>query len=164
MEPQKLRPHSDQEKLECKVQEESLHRVIREVIPLSYKHYQEIGLTYPYDPNIDGILDFAIADKVTLITIRYGELLVGYALYLIGPFKHSMSTEYASLEAIYILPAFRNGFLAKRVLNFGEEKVKEKGAKFITVASTEKYPIAKLLSFAGYEPLEVLYVKRLEND
>lgn len=154
----------DQEKQLC-VNVEPLHRVIREVVSLSYEEYKEIGSidqSIEYNPDIEEMLKYEGGGKCVLVTARYNSVMVGYALFLIGPYKFNKDLEYASLEAIYLSPVFRGGFTAMGMIRLGEKEViKTNNVAFFAIASSIRYPIDILLKRLGYKPLDTLYVRKV---
>lgn len=162
--PQRQNPLA-QEKRECEIAVEPLHRVINAVAALSTRHYDEIGMdnSIPYNPDLTELLKYAAADKSILVTARYDSVLVGYILFLLGPYKHSKGVEYADLEAIWISPAFRSGMTAIKMLKLGEEEIRKTDAVFITGSSTVKRPIDILFKRLDYMPVETVFFKRLDK-
>lgn len=133
------------------------------MVSLSYEEYKEVGIdpSFGYNPDIGDMLKYEGGDRCVLVTARYDGVLVGYALYAVGPFKHNKDIEYASLEAIYLSPAFRSGFTAMHMVKLGEKEVRKYNIKFISAASSIKCPIDALLKRQGYEPLETVYIKKV---
>lgn len=155
-----LRPKVlDRVRPECKI--EPLHKVIREVASLSYQAYIEAGVDYDYKPDIGEMIRYDVMGSCLLVTLRHEGTLVGYALYLIGLFKHNVDMQQAQLESVYICPEFRDGRNDIYLFRLGEEELKRRKVDFITVASSAKYPIDTLLKRRKYEPLETVYMKRL---
>lgn len=166
MELQKLPKLSDPAKTECSsciVGVEAISNVVEEIASLSIRNYHETGIddNIEYNPDWSNYLRYELTDSARIVTARYNGVLVGYAAFLIGPFKHNMDVLYADLDAIWISPAFRSGFLAMKMIKRGEQALKDK-VQFIMATSTVKKPIDKLLERAGYRAVEVLYYKPLE--
>lgn len=160
---QKLPKLSDQERPECKISVEAISKVAEEIASLSIHNYEETGIdpNIGYHPNWDQYLEYELTDNVRVITARYNNVLVGYAIYLIGPFKHNKEVMYADLDTIYINEVFRSPFLAIKMLKAGEEAVKDK-AQYIMATSTNRKPIDKLLGYMKYKPVETIFWKKIE--
>lgn len=160
--PRPLDP-ADSECNSCVVGVEAISNVVEEIASLSIRNYHETGIDpgIEYNPDWSMYLAYELTDSARIITARYNSVLVGYAAFLIGPFKHNKDVLYADLDAIWISPAFRSGFLAMKMMKRGEKELKDK-VQFIMATSTVKKPIDKLLERAGYKAVEVLYYKPLE--
>jgi hypothetical protein len=152
----------DPVKTECKVQIEAISSVIEEIASVAVRHYSEIRFSKEaeYNPDWGRYLSYELTDSIVIVTARYEGVLVGYIAYIIGPYKHSQDTPFAAMDAIWISPAFREGMLAVKMMKAGEAAL-EGRAKFCLTNSTMKHPIDKLLTFMGYEPVEVMYYKPL---
>lgn len=146
----------------CVIGVEAMSSVIEEIASLSIRNYHETGIdpSIEYNPDWAMYLSYELTDSVRIITARYNGVLVGYAAFLIGPFKHNKDVLYADLDAIWISPGFRSGFLAMKMIKRGEKELLGK-VQFIMATSTVKKPIDKLLERAGYNAVEVLYYKPL---
>lgn len=144
---------------------EAISSVAEEIVSLSFRNYEETGIdpTLGYNPDYSEYLKYELTDNIRVITARYKGVLVGYAIYLIGPFKHNQDIMYADLDVIWISPVFRSGFLAMKMLKRGEQEVSGK-AQFLMATSTNRKPISKLLERVGFEAVEVLYYKPLGVD
>lgn len=159
---------------------EAISSVAEEIASLSVRHFDEIaiGSEYGYHPDWGQYLSYELADKCVVVTARYvgrstsktsrvvnakgNGTMIGYAIWLIGPFKHNKNIQYADLDAIWISPVFRSGFLAMKILKLGEEQLKGKAA-FIMATSSKKYPIDPLFLRRGYEEIETVYWKVIDD-
>jgi len=158
--------HLDPAKLGCKLAIEAISSVVEELAFIAKQNYQETGLNpedIPFLPDWAQLLSYELADRCRVVTARYKSVLVGYALYLIGPLKHNKEVLYAELDAVWISPAFRSGFLAVKMMQLGERSIHAMGIKYLMAGSTIKKPIGKLLEFVGFQEREILYWKELGN-
>lgn len=160
----KLQRRLDHERQECKLAIEAVSDVISEMVSLLALNFAETSIDpeIGYNPNWGQYLSYELTDSIKVVTARYNGVLVGYAVYLIGAFKHNQDVEYADLDVIWIDEAFREGWVAIKMMRMGEEAVSHR-AKFITATSTLKKPIDVLLRRVGFSPVEVLYHKPLGN-
>jgi hypothetical protein len=155
----------DHAKPECSIAVEAISSVAEEIAFLSVRNYEETGIdpTYGYNPDWGQYLSYELTDSCVVVTLRYNEVLVGYCIYLIGPFKHNKNILYADLDAIWISPAFRSGYNAVKMLKLGEEYLAGK-VSFIMATSSNKHPIGPILKrMLHYKEVEVLYWKALDN-
>jgi hypothetical protein len=155
----------DPVRLECKLAVEAISSIAGELASLLIRHYDEVGIdpTIPYNPDWSQYLSYELTDSCIAITARYDGILIGYALYLIGPFKHNKDVLYADLDAIWISPAFRSGFLAMKMLKMGEAELKGK-VGYLMATSTTKNPIDILFKRLDFRPIETVYWKKLGED
>ena len=160
----KLQKLSDHERQGCNVQIEAISSVAEEIASLSVRNYAETGIdpSHGYNPNWSQYLSYELTDSCVVVTLRYKGTLVGYCIYLIGPFKHNKEILYADLDVIWISPAFRSGFNAMKMIKLGEKQL-EGRVSFVMATSSNKHPIDTLLIRLHYQEIEVLYWKVLEN-
>lgn len=146
----------------CKITVEAISSVIEEIASIAVSNFEEtsIDTSLGYNPNWKQYLDYELTDSIKVVTARYNGVLVGYAVYLIGAFKHNQDVEYADLDVIWLAEAFREGWLAISMMRLGEEAVSHR-AKFLLATSTNKKPIDVLLRRVGFAPVEVLFYKPL---
>lgn len=128
------------------------------------RNYAETGIdpSYGYHPDWSQYLSYELTDSIVVVTARFKGTMVGYCIYLIGPFKHNKNIRYADLDAIWISPGFRSGFLAMKMLKLAEQQLEGRVA-FVMATSSNKHPIDALLVRRGFEQVEVLYWKALDN-
>lgn len=157
--PQRL----DRVKPEWVVRRVSIEDHIQEFSALSALAYQESGFadSYSYLPDWDELYKFIVGGKVEFVAAYYKQTMIGYALALIGPYKHNHTIEYASLETVYIHPNFRDIEISRVLMREIETALKGK-VSFIAFGSELKYQ--KLFQRWGYEPAEITYIKRLDNE
>lgn len=150
----------EEEKLECKIQVELLHRVFREVALLSSKNFEEAKIwpDMEYNPDWDELMRFAAGGKSVLITTRYDGILVGYIIALIGPYKHNINIEYADIETFYIVPEFR-GLAALKMIKMLEQELRGK-VSFLLASAPVGTKANKLFDYFDFKPLETVYWKR----
>jgi len=140
--------------------------VLEEMALAAYVNYSETGLDpehLPYAPDWNHAAQFDASGDMIIVTARKRDKLIGYALGLIGKFKHSKDKVYADLDTIWIRPDCRSGFIGLKLLKKWEEAVQEcKDIDFFTATSTHKKPIGALLKRRGFVPVETFYYKRIE--
>lgn len=149
---------------ECKVRVELLHRILDEVALLSHENYKEsaIDLGLGYDPDWDQLLKYAVAEKCLTITARYNDVLIGYIIVLLGPFKHNKSIEYADIETMYVNPSFRDAPTIFKMLHMMEDNLVGK-IEFIACSTPILSRIDTLFRYMKYKPVEIVLYKRLSG-
>ncbi len=149
--------------------------VLEEMALAAYVNYAETGLDperLPYAPDWDQCLQYDPTGDIIIVTARKRDKLIGYALGLIGPFKHSKDKIYADLDTIWVRPDNRSGESLspstmvgyKLIKKWEEEVLKRKRISFILVNSSHKHPIGALLKRRGYQPVETIYYKNVEDE
>jgi len=161
----KLPKLSDLERLGCSIQFEAISSCIEEIAPLTLDNYQETGIdpTLPYYPDWSMYLQYELSDRIVTITARCKGTLVGYLIYLIGPFKHNKSLLYADLDVMWINEVFRTPFLAVKMIKLGEKECRERDISFFMATSTKRKPIDKLLERQGYRAVETIFWKEIQD-
>jgi hypothetical protein len=141
--------------------------VLEEMALAAYVNYAETGLDperLPYAPDWDQCLQYDPSGHLIVVTARKRDKLIGYALGLVGPFKHSKDKIYADLDTIWVRPDNRSGFVGLKLIKKWEDEVLKRGdVSFILVNSSFKKPIGALLKRRGYEPVETVYYKNIED-
>jgi hypothetical protein len=162
---QQLQRPSVPERTGCDIALEAISSIAGEIASLSFRNYAETAIdsSLGYNPDWGQYLSYELTDSVVTVTARYNTVLVGYAIFLIGPFKHNKEITYADLDTIWISPAFRSGFLAYKMIKMGERALEGRAA-FIMATSTNHKPIDVLLSRLGYKPVEVLFWKLIGDN
>lgn len=140
---------------------------LEEMALAAYVNYAETGLDperLPYAPDWMQCLQYEPTGDLILITARKRDKLIGYALGLVGPFKHSKDKIYADLDTIWLRPDNRSGFVGLKLIKKWEDEVIKRGnISFILVNSSHKHPIGALLKRRGYQPVETVYYKNIED-
>lgn len=156
---------SDLEKLGCSIQFEAISSCIEEIAPLTQDNYLETGIdpTIPYYPDWSMYLQYELSDSIVTITARCKGTLIGYLIYLIGPFKHNKSLLYADLDTVFISEAFRTPFLAVKMFKMGQEECEKRGITFFMATSTKRKPIDKLLERQGFVAVETIFWKEIKD-
>ena len=86
---------------------------------------------------------------------------IGYCLNIIGPTLHYRDRLVCSIDAVYILPAYRAQY-AIRLIKSAEQYAKVAGATQVNFAFSARRDLSSLLKRLGYSPLETIVTKNLE--
>lgn len=149
---------------------EPLLTCLEEVALAAYASYVEIGMdpeNIPYSPDWEHAFKFEPTGDILIVTARKRDKLIGYALGLIGPYKHSKDKIYADLDTVWLHPNYRNTdkWIGIRLVKAWEKALLErKDIDFILVASTLRKPIDAFLMRLGYRPVETLFYKNVKAD
>lgn len=142
--------------------------VLEEMALAAYVNYTETGLDperLPYAPNWEHARQFDASGDMVIITARKRDKLIGYALGLVGRFKHSKDKLYADLDTIWVRPDNRSALVGLKLIKKWEEVILARGdIDFLTATSTHKKPIGALLRRRGFAPVETFYYKYVGGD
>lgn len=148
-----------------------LAATLREFAPLLHEMLQEVGHNHahsPIDPEYQQYLGLELGGVLRFLAVRDRGVLIGFLLCTIGPHMDFISTRWASILKLYLKPSHRHGARAMKMLRMAHALMREEGVKIVTGASREGYTtprgrrVASLWEFAGYSPLETVFVKVLE--
>lgn len=132
---------------------------------LLYEHYKETVPYKDYQLNIDweayedmydsGFIEFFIGRNEE-------ERIVAYALYVVSPSPHYKDKIYANMDLIYVDPKHRGSGLAKQLLNYCEDYLREeRDVDLTTIGMKASVPFKKLAEDLGYDEMEYIYTKKL---
>jgi len=96
-----------------------------------------------------------------VFTARDDGRLVGYFSVILSAVLHNKGSVQAVGDAFYVHKDFRKGFVGIKLFKFVESCLLEDGHRGLVVASTEAYPLDRLLTRMGYVKAETQYYKDL---
>lgn len=96
-----------------------------------------------------------------LATMRADAELVGIHRSIIGPDLHFGGKPYAVCDGWFVLPAWRRGQAALRLLALAEDEARKRGCASIVQASSPHRPIDRLLARLEWDRGETLFRKWL---
>lgn len=144
-----------------------------EAIHLIKAHGEELGLLdmpWPFKPALNLVRAACEAGLAVWFTAREREhgTLVGYALYALSPGQFFRETLCASREWIYLDPSHRIGKglqpLAYRFLQFCDAEMERRGVGLIEQTAMRGTGFGRMLTKAGYRPVEDVYWKHIEQE
>jgi GNAT superfamily N-acetyltransferase len=134
----------------------------REIAPLLEAHYREIA-HYPDPLRVDyaRYLRAEAMGQLRLFTIRVEGALVGYA-----DFTLDKSPKYGILQAsqgdLFLLPEYRRGRVGIRFIRWCDEALKTERVMVVYQHTKIAHPaMGKVLEHLGYEPIDIIWGKRL---
>jgi len=86
---------------------EPFHRVIEEALPLLKRHYEELGLDEPFDPDWRSLMFMERNGRLVIATMRVDGRLVGYCGGLLINYLASQSYRVVMVNALYIEDTYR---------------------------------------------------------
>ena len=132
--------------------------------PMFRLHWEEIALhkdVAPLSPNWEYY--YAAERSGRLITIIADDCakIVGYNVYFLRDMIHNYPRVVAENDVLYISPEYRRGSLAARMLSFGENEAKRRGACIVTMHVKKEHDFSSMLIRSGYDENEILLSKEL---
>lgn len=117
-----------------------------------------------YAPDCEGLCDLEAANALFLLLARDEGRIVGYVAHIVAPHPHHAGLVCAHNTAHYLAPGYRRGFQAIRLMKAAEAELRAMGVGYISYA-TPAGPLDRgpVFRFLGFEPVETIYAKALEN-
>jgi GNAT superfamily N-acetyltransferase len=149
------------------IKQENLDTFIDEAMPLFELHYAEIAhyQDIPLDVDIDRYRAIEAAGGLRVYTARTPEgWLIGYAVFFVAPHPHYRGSIQASNDVVYIEPEFRLGRVGLALLHHCEKFLRDEGVQVFLHHVKNKHPkLGRIIEHMGYEPMDTIYVKRLDR-
>lgn len=141
---------------------ESLMYCLPEAFVLWQKHWEETEALYrkhEMRPNIDQFYKLEAGGLSRYFTARDDGKLVGHLYYIVHVGRHTSKPE-ATEDFFYILPEYRKGFNALKLIRFAVQSLKDEGVEAIGMSSklTSGRDIDPLLKRAGFRHVANFYV------
>jgi GNAT superfamily N-acetyltransferase len=96
-----------------------------------------------------------------LTTVRYEEMLVGFALYLVVDHPHHVGTKIGECDAIAINVGLRKNGIGQKLIDFSLDMLRILGAKFVTHRYRTCYNTEPIFPKLGFRLIEHVYLKDL---
>lgn len=138
---------------------EKLQDVIEEARVLWILHWRETEMYREkegFAPDIESLLSTERSGHSILYTARHDGDLVGHLSFLIYKSMQTQRTN-AVEEYFYLLPQFRKGFNALRLIKFAVNDLRELGCSGITMTCKTANDISPLLKRAGFSHVANLF-------
>lgn len=150
---------------------EKFSKIVRELIPLWQRHWEEIALdrsVVPLDPDFDSYYRLENDRLLHVLTARsHAGELVGYTFNIIGPHLHYQSTRTAHTDMFWLAPEYRHGWRGFRLLKYTLAGLKRRGVRMHTInfkLGFQDGRVGKLLKRLGYAPTDIIMRKLIEED
>ena len=103
---------------------------------------------------------FTGSRKRSVLCLSTGEL-VGYSICFLREHHHD-GRLYAINDAIYVVPEYRKGEIAKRLFQYEKIEAACQGADCHTISMKPHKRFGNLLEELGYRPLEITFSQELK--
>lgn len=122
-------------------------------------HYPDIPVSVNWD-------FYEMADemgKLRIFTVRIDGELVGYAVFMTNFNPHYMSSFQGVQDVLWLAPEHRRGLLGYRLIKYAEETLTAECQVLYHHQKIAHPALGRLLKMMGYEPVEVIWTKRLDK-
>jgi Acetyltransferase (GNAT) family len=148
---------------------ESFRATALEAWPLIQAHAAEVGLDRmerPWQPDWEAFYRLEEAGAMWWLTVRTEDAeLIGYGMWYLTPSVLHRDLTVAICEAFYLNPHHRNGYLVLRLMRYGEDEARRRGAlRCTTDLWNPPGRTGELLEVGGYTARKTILWKVLEAD
>lgn len=149
-------------------QREPFGAVVGEIRPLLERHWKEVA-HYPDIPLVPNWPKYAECENVGLLRIYTGRddgRLTGYSVFMVHPGMHYSTSKEADEDLLYVAPEHRKGRFGLQLMQFAERELTAEGVQLLKRRTkvAERLNFGALLERMGYEPIDVVYGKRLDKE
>lgn len=145
------------------VQLEKAAEIVDEIKPLLDMHWREIAhfQDIPLQPDYDW---YCTCPALRPFTVRKDGALIGYAVFGVGRNKHYQSSVQAVQDILFVDPRDRGG-VGRLLIRASDAQLKSEGVQVVYHHQKLSHPaLGELLRGEGYEPVEVIWAKRLDKE
>lgn len=144
-------------------QQESYSTIEGELLPLVQQHAEELS---PHQGKYQPVLNPAYRllewdGNLVVVTARDGEKLVGYCSFILAPSLHYSGIVNAEVDVFFLQKQYRKGMSGVRLLQFGENACKQKGATHIVQKCKIAQDLSPILQRMGYNKIEYVFLKEV---
>lgn len=115
----------------------------------------------PYDFNWSLYQSLSDAGQLVVVTARVGELLVGYAMYIVTHAAHHQTLLVAECDTLSVDIDFRGMGIAEKVYAYAETLLRQRGVKQVFNRYRVCYGTKPLFEKLGFHVTEHVYMKEL---
>jgi hypothetical protein len=111
------------------------------------KHWLELGHSpdLPLAPDFEMYALIDQANKLRIYTVRVGEMLVGYAVFLLAPDMFVKSRLQAVCNLVYLEWEYRRGYTGTNLLKFANRELRDEGVGMVSHVVNERNPGLSIL-------------------
>ena len=136
---------------------------LRKIIP---EHYDELCVTkdFPLMPDYEAYGRLYMANMLRCITVRKGQELIGYALFIAQPHLHYKSCTTAFEDIYFLRKDYRTGRTGIRLFQFAEDVLKKEGVHRLVMHTKIHLDNSRLFEHLGYKFTDKLFTKILNTE
>ncbi len=145
-------------------QRETFKNVLPEAMPLLEAHWFELNNSpgVPLNANVDLYQQAEDNNGLLVFTARDNGKLVGYSAVFVHQGMYCVQQKQATQDVFYVVPECRGGMIGARLIRFAENELKNQDVQLVYNHSNIKNMLlGRLLEVLGYEPVSVVYQRRL---
>lgn len=136
---------------------------LREVTPLSEKHYKEIAHYQDIElaPDLEAYMRCEQAGGLRVYTAREDDgKLIGYEIFFVRHNLHYKNSLQAAQDVLFIDPEKR-GF-GMDFIDWCDQQLKAEGVQVVTQHIKAKHNFGRMLERLNYELVDLIYSRRLD--
>ena len=139
------------------IQQEAFPAISGELPPLFAR--VEVA-KFPVDPDWAQLLRMSVSGNLRVMTVRYGKLLVGIAVTVVGGHLMNKTLIHGFTNFIWIDPAYRRGWLGVKFIKANRDMLLKAGMKRLCISHSPKdHRLAAVYRRAGYKLDEFSYAQ-----
>lgn len=131
------------------------------------QHWDKLGLykdKMPLAPEWGVYCEYERQGVISFVVLRDSGRMVGYWITFIAPGLHYSKTLTATMDIWNVLPEYENSPRAILCLSKAADKeLKRRGVNISRVGEKNHTPCEKLYKALGYEPVETIYQKWIQD-
>lgn len=131
-----------------------------EIVPMVQDYFESIDRLY--FPSYDRYREYEEAGNLFIVTARDGHRLVGFAIMYVSRSMHTQQLG-GHEDLFYLLPEYRKGWNALKLLSISEEKCREMGCSEMNMNAMIGSKSGAILSGRGYAIVSQQYCKSLSG-
>ena len=139
--------------------------LVDEIEPLLIAHYREIAhyQDIPLAPDLGRYEGLSKADALRIFTVRVAGKLCGYGVFIVSLNLHYSTSRQSAQDILYVSPEYRGAGLGRKLLAYCDVMLAREGVQMNAHHVKAAHPkLGEILSAMGYEPMETVWVKRLD--
>jgi GNAT superfamily N-acetyltransferase len=148
-------------------QRETYEEVVDEIRPLLELHWREVARhpDIPLEPNWTAYEHLQALDILRIYTGREHGRLIGYSIFVVHKDLHYQTSLTADEDLLFLVPEARKGRIGLQLMQFSEAELAAEGVQLVKRRTkvAERLNFGALLERMGYEPIDVVYGKRLDK-
>lgn len=136
---------------------------IPKVSDLLAANWAETGFDFPFAPDVQAYRKMHALGLMFGVGAFDAGSVIGYCTVCVTPHPHNPAVVVASNDALYVEPSRRCGTTAPRIMAAAEDEAIRRGAHRFTWHCRAGTPLARAMERRGYEPVDIVVMKRLSN-
>lgn len=147
-------------------QRENAHQLWGEIDPLLRKHWHEVAhyKDIELNPDVELYGKLEDIDALRCYTARINGQLVGYCIFFVKNMLHYKQVKQAVQDVFFVLPEYRDKRVGYQLLKFCHAQLAAEQVDTVAQHVKFAHDFGPLLEHMGYEPIEKIYMKRLDKE